>query len=49
LFDKGKPQTIVKFSVEKAGSRKVEFEPDVADAQPGETPATGSPLVLADR
>lgn len=49
LFDNNKPQPIVKFSVEKAGSRKVEFEPEVADAPPGETPPAESPLVLADR
>ena len=30
LFDKGKPQAIGKFSIEKAGSQHVEFEPESA-------------------
>jgi hypothetical protein len=28
LFDKGKPQSIAKFSIEKSGSQHVEFEPE---------------------
>jgi VWFA-related protein len=40
LFDKGKPQTIVKFSVEKAGSQHIEFESEPT-AEP--LPATGAP------
>ncbi|HEY3742714.1 MAG TPA: VWA domain-containing protein [Bryobacteraceae bacterium] len=49
LLDRGKPQVIVKFSIEKAGSRNVEFEPDApAQEEPGQKPA-GSPMVVAER
>ena len=46
LFDKGRPQAIAKFSVEKAGSRHIEFE-----AEPGVDPtasAAPSPGVSQD-
>src|ERR1700709_832001 len=35
LFDKGKLQVIEKFSIEKAGSRHVEFEKEPESNQPG--------------
>jgi VWFA-related protein len=54
LFDKGKPQVIVKFSIEKAGSRNVEFEPEPASEaphpdQPAAPAAGAAPLTVAER
>lgn len=46
LFDKGKPQYIARFSVEKAGAKKVEFEPD-PQADPN-SPDPAKPFVPGD-
>src|SRR5437868_7955860 len=47
LYDKGKLQTIEKFSVEKAGSRHVEFEPGLPTEDPAVTPQ--APMAVAER
>lgn len=46
VFDKGKPQTIERFVVEKAGSRHVEFEPEAPTGP--ENKDSGAPAVTAD-
>ena len=46
LFDKGKAQVIEKFSVEKAGSKHVEFEPN---APAEDQPAGQAPIAVAER
>lgn len=45
LFDKGKLQVIEKFSVEKAGSRHVEFEPET----PTPDQPAAEPITVAER
>ena len=51
LFDKGKVQVIARFSIEKAGSRHVEFEPetpvDPTSTEP--TPDAKVPITVAER
>ena len=47
LFDKGKLQVIEKFSIEKAGSRHVEFEPGTPT--PTEDQPTQAPITVAER
>lgn len=49
LLDKGKPQVIVKFSIEKAGSRNVEFEPDAPTPEDAGQKPAAAPLVVAER
>jgi VWFA-related protein len=47
LFDKGKPQVISKFSIEKAGGKAISKSPQ-AEAVPGETPADTPAIIAPD-
>lgn len=47
LFDKGKPQTITKFSLERSGGKVISRVPE-AERIPGEAPAETSSIVAPD-
>ncbi len=49
LFDKGKPQVISRFSVEKAGAISVQFQPQAGGLETGKDPAAKPPDPLAER
>ncbi len=49
LFDKGKPQVITRFTVEKAGGTPVQFQVEPGALEPGNDPAAKPPDPLAER
>lgn len=49
LFDKGKPQFISKFSVEKSGSQAAKEKPDADGNAAGKPPGESPPLAMPER